>query len=122
MDKSLTAGLIMAGMMSAFMALNAARAFASPARFARYMGLPLEPSPHGFVHVYGVRTVFLALLPAILLVLRDAHGLAIVAGTAVVMPLGDAWLTWRAGAGAATVARHLVIAGFLLAAAKLLAG
>ncbi len=123
MQTHLLAGLIMSGIMAAFMALNAVRAAAAPANFARYMGLPLEPQPAGFVHVYAVRTVFLALLPAVLLLRRDTHALSVVAACAVVMPLGDAWLTWltwRAKAGTATVIRHLVIAVFLATAAWLL--
>jgi hypothetical protein len=39
---------------------------------------------------------------------------------ALLMPLGDAWLTTSAGAGAAVVGRHLVIALFLLVASHFL--
>jgi hypothetical protein len=121
MHTRLLVGLVMSGVMAAFMALNAVRAAAAPANFARYMGLPLDTAPAGFVHVYAARTVFLALLPAVLLLRRDAHALSVVAGCAVVIPVGDAWLTWRAGASAATVSRHVVIAFFLVIATLLLA-
>ncbi len=110
------AGFGMSAVMGLFMAANAVRAARQPERFAAYMGLPLAPAPAGFVHVYAVRAGFLAVLAAVLLARRDAAGLAVLAGCAVVMPLGDAWLTWRAGAPAATVARHLGIAVFLAVA------
>jgi hypothetical protein len=93
MPTRLLLGFVMSGVMAAFMALNAVRAAAGPGNFARYMGLPLETAPAGFVHVYAARTVCLALLPTVLLLRHDAHALSAVAGCAVVIPVGDAWLT-----------------------------
>ncbi|MGV2482116.1 UNVERIFIED_CONTAM: DUF4267 domain-containing protein, partial [Salmonella enterica subsp. enterica serovar Weltevreden] len=67
----------------------------------------------GLVHVYGLRALFIGLLVGTLLLLRERGVLWIVAAVAIVMPLGDAWLTSQAGAPSLTVGRHLAIAIFL---------
>ena len=103
------------------MLLNTVRALRAPAPFATYLGLPLaDPRDAGLVRVYALRALFIALTLAILLVLRDARTLGLVSLAAVVMPVGDAILTARAGAPRATVIRHIVIAVALAAAAALL--
>ncbi|MBI1250482.1 MAG: DUF4267 domain-containing protein [Alphaproteobacteria bacterium] len=109
-------GLGMAGLMALFMALNTVRALIQPEGFAGYLGAPLaDPRDIGFVHVYAFRAAFLALLAGALVMRRDIATLRIVALAALVMPLGDAWVSWRLDAPTATVARHLVIAAFLVA-------
>jgi hypothetical protein len=97
-----------------FQAVNAVRAFADPAGFADYMGLPLGPEDAvGFVHVYGLRTAFIAVMTAIFLVRRELAPLQWVALAALIMPVGDAVLTAGAGAPTATVVRHVAIAVYL---------
>jgi hypothetical protein len=112
----------MAAAGAALMFVNAARAFADAAGFAAYLGLPLaDPTDAGIVHVYALRALFIGILIAALLAFRLRRALAVVAFAAIVMPIGDALLTTRAGASTATVARHVGIAIFLLAAGTLLA-
>lgn len=114
-------GLWLAGIGGVLMAVNAARAFADPTAFAAYLGLPLVASGDaGMVHVYALRALFIALLVAALIVLRQRTALALLAVCAVVMPLGDALLASNAGAAPATVARHLAIAVFLVVTALVL--
>lgn len=103
------------------MAVNAARAFANPIAFAAYLGLPLVAmGDAAMVHIYALRALFIALLVAALIVSRQRTALALLAGCAVVMPLGDALLAGSAGATPATIARHLAIAVFLVVTALVL--
>lgn len=114
-------GVWMAGAGGLLMLVNAGRAFADPDGFARYLGLPLAAGGDaGLVHVYGLRALFIGLLVGTLLLLRERGVLWIVAAVAIVMPLGDAWLTSQAGAPSLTVGRHLAIAIFLGVTAMML--
>jgi hypothetical protein len=104
-----------------FMVVNAIRSWRSPVAFAAYLGLPLaDARDASMVRIYALRALFIALSLTALLWLRDAGALAIVALAACVMPIGDAVLTSRAAAPAATVARHVIIALALAAAGLLL--
>ena len=86
------------GAIALLRALNAARAFAAPAGFPDYMGLPLAaPQDAGFVMVYGLRAAFIALAVAALMATRNVAALAVIAAAGLVMPIGDAVLTARAG-------------------------
>ena len=108
----------LAAVIAILQAVNAVRAFAAPAGFADYLGLPLRDGQDvGFVLVYGLRAGFIALAVGALLVTRNFQALTWVAVAALVMPIGDAVLTARAGAPFATVARHVAIGVFLLATA-----
>lgn len=114
-------GLIATGLATAIVllqAVNAGRAFVTPDAFATYMGLPLGAGQEAnFVFVYGLRTAFIALAVTALLVTRNYAALVWVALAALVMPIGDAVLTARAGAPAAVVGRHVAIAVFLVVTA-----
>ncbi|MBU6373325.1 MAG: DUF4267 domain-containing protein [Alphaproteobacteria bacterium] len=111
----------LAGAIALLQGVNAVRAFAAPAGFADYMGLPLAaPQDAGFVFVYGLRAAFIALAVAALLATRNFAALTWVAAVAIVMPIGDAVLTARAGAPTAIVARHVAIAIFLCVTALVL--
>lgn len=113
--------IALAGAIALLQGVNAVRAFAAPAGFADYMGLPLAtPQDAGFVLVYGLRAAFIALAVAALLVTRNFTALTWVAVAAIVMPIGDAVLTARAGAPTAIVARHVAIAVFLCVTAVVL--
>lgn len=114
-------GLWLAGIGGTLMAVNAARAFADPIAFAAYLGLPLvDAGDAGMVHIYALRALFIALLVAALIISRQRTALALLAGCAVIMPLGDALLASGAAAVPATIARHLAIAVFLLVTAFIL--
>ena len=114
-------GVWIAAAGGVLMLINTVRALQAPAPFATYLGLPLaDPRDAGLIRVYALRALFIALTLAILLALRDARTLGLVSLAAVLMPVGDAVLTARAGAPRATVIRHVVIAVALAAAAALL--
>jgi len=116
-----TAGFWLAAAIAALQGVNAVRTVLDPQAFATYMGLPLDdPDPVGWVQVYGLRAGFIAVLTAVLLARSDFAALRWMALAALVMPLGDAWLTSSAGAGAPIVGRHLAIALFLLVASHFL--
>jgi hypothetical protein len=108
------AGAWMTAIIALFMIVNFARAFFNPVGFALYVGLPIGGEAlAGFVHLYAFRALFLGLFAGFLLWRQDAGTLKWFALIAIVMPLGDAYLTIQAGAGPSTIARHIGIALFL---------
>lgn len=112
-----TIGFWLAVAIAALQGVNALRTFTNPAGFAAYMGLPLAGAEAAaWVQVYGLRAGFIAVITTILLIRQDFAALRWTALAALVMPLGDAWLTAHAGAPNAIVSRHLGIAVFLAAA------
>lgn len=114
-------GVWMAAAAALLMFVNAARAFGDPSAFSAYLGLPItDPAQSGFVLVYALRAAFIGLAVVLLLYARERRALGLFALAAVVMPVGDAWLTAAADAPAATIGRHVAIAAFLLVAAVLL--
>ncbi len=105
-----------------YMLFNTARAFADPAAFAAYMGLPLsDPANGAFVQVYALRAAFLGVFALALLWRCDTRALALFATVAILMPVGDAILTATHGASLAIVARHAATAILLALTATLLA-
>ncbi|WP_406853785.1 DUF4267 domain-containing protein [Alsobacter sp. KACC 23698] len=97
------------------------RALAAPVRFATYLGLPLSDEGDApLVQVYGLRALFVGWVIMILLANGGMRRLGAAAFAAVVMAVGDAWLTIRAKASRATITRHLAIATALAAAGVLL--
>ena len=109
-------------LLGLFMLLNTFRAFADPAGFATYMGLPLtDPANGAFVQVYALRAAFLGLFALASLWRSDTRSLALFATVAIVMPVGDAILTASHGAPLAIVARHAATAIVLAVTATLLA-
>jgi hypothetical protein len=107
--------------MAAYMMFNAVQAWTDPQIFAVRLGLPLaSPAGDDWVRIYALRAAFIALALAALLLARQWRALSLFGLAAVAMPLGDAWLTYVAGAGAATVGRHVLIAAFVAVAAVLL--
>ncbi len=114
-------GVWIAALGGLLMASNALRSLTKPEPFATYLGLPLaNSSDAGLIRVYGLRALFIALAVGGLLFFQDVRALAILLLAAVVMPVGDALLTARAGAPRATVTRHAMIAVALFAAGVLL--
>jgi hypothetical protein len=109
-----TIGLWLATPMAALQALNAVRALADPVGFATYFGAPIGGADMlAWVQVYGLRTAFIAAVVTVLLLRRDLQALMWTAIVALVLPLGDAWLTHQSGADPSIVARHLAIAAYL---------
>jgi hypothetical protein len=109
------AGIAMTGLIALFMLVNFARVMVDAGAFARAMGLPLaDPRDTGFVAVYALRALFLGLFALLLLAQRRHDVLKWFALVAIVMPVGDVWLTLAAGAPSAIVARHAATAVFLL--------
>jgi hypothetical protein len=113
-------GFWMAALIGLAQLLSAIKAATDPLAFATQLGLPpADPSDIGFVHIYALRTSFVALLILGLLVTKNMKALTWAASAAIVMPLGDAYLTYQAGAPSATVGKHIgyvvyvsVMAGF----------
>jgi hypothetical protein len=110
------------GILIAFlMAVNTVRAFTDPVGFAAYFGIPLtDPRNTGFVYVYGIRALFLAVFAAVLLARQDWDAFKFYALAALVMPIGDALLTQSAGAPVAIVGRHVATAVYLAVTAYML--
>jgi hypothetical protein len=109
-----TIGFWLAVPMALLQAVNAVRAVIDPAGFADYLGAPLAAEADAaWVFVYATRTAFVALLVAGLLLRGQLGALSWIALAALVMPLGDAWIAYTAGAPTATVARHLGIVLYL---------
>lgn len=108
-------GFWMALTMGLFQGIAAVRAVADPVAFSNYMGLPIETAEQtGFVLVYALRTAFIACLVVAFCVRRQLEPLMWMALLAVALPVGDALLAGSSGAPAATIARHLAIAVFVL--------
>lgn len=115
-------GVALATAMAAYMIFNAVQAWASADAFAVRLGLPLASmEAEGWVRIYALRAAFIALLLAGLVLARQWRALFLFAVAALVMPLGDAWLTYNAGASGPTYVRHIVIAGVVGIMAVLLA-
>lgn len=110
-------GFWMALLMIISQLVNAIRAFLDPVAFAVYMGLPLANATDiGFVEVYGLRALFLAVFAAALIYAGQIRALSLLALFAVIMPIGDVILTVSAGAPTTTIIRHVFIGLFLLLA------
>lgn len=115
-------GIALAAAMAAYMAYNAFQAWTDPSAFAVRLGLPLQSSGSGgWVGVYALRAAFIALLLAGLTYARQWRALFLFTVAALIMPLGDAWLTYSSGAGPAVYGRHLMIAAIIALLAALLA-
>ncbi len=109
-----TIGFWCAMIMALAQATSAARAFADPMAFSIYMGLQISgPSEAGFVTVYALRTTLIAGLAFFMAITGRFRALAVIALIALILPLGDAWLSSQAGAQSSIVYRHLGIAAFL---------
>lgn len=109
-----TIGFWCAMIMVLAQATSAVRAFIDPEAFSTYMGLPVSgPNELAFVMVYALRTTLIAGLTFYLAITGHLRALAVIASIALILPIGDAWLSGHAGADPSIVARHATIAGFL---------
>lgn len=109
-----TIGFWCAMIMALAQITSAARAFTDPQAFSIYMGLPISgPSEFGFVTVYALRTTLIAALAFFMAITGRFRALSVIAFIALILPLGDAWLSSQAGAPTSIIFRHLIIAAFL---------
>lgn len=109
-----TVGFWLSVPLALLQAVNVARALSDPTGFATYYGVPISSADAAaWVQVYALRTAFVAALVATLLIRRDLRALFWTAIAALILPLGDAWLTHQAGAALSIVARHLATAGYV---------
>lgn len=110
------AGVVLAILMAGYMLFNAGAAWTDPQGFAARLGLTAaSPDAQGWVDVYALRAAFIGLLLAGLVLARQWRALFLLAVAALVMPIGDAVLTYQAGSPA--YLRHLVIAGIVAVSA-----
>ena len=113
-------GVGMAAAMAAYMLFNAFAAWTDPFGFAQRLGLPAPtPEAFGWIGVYALRAAFIGLVLAALVLARQWRALFLLATAALIMPLGDAMLTYAAGSPA--YLRHIAIAGVVGLSALLLA-
>ena len=81
------------------------------------MGLPLDSAADvAWLHVYALRALFLVGFASVLIANRQYRALSMMALLALIMPLGDFWLIWRAGGSAPALWRQALIAAVLVAA------
>lgn len=114
-------GVASAAVMAAYMMFNAIQAWTDPNAFAIRLGLPLDASAaEDWVRIYALRAAFIGLLLGGLTLARQWRALFLLSVAALIMPLGDAWLTYAAGAPSATFGRHLAIAAVIVVSALLL--
>lgn len=107
-------GFWLAVPLAALQALNVVRAIVDPTGFAAYYGAPvIGPDAVAWVQVYALRTAFVAALVSVFLVRTDLRALAWTAAAALILPLGDAWLSHQLDAAPSIVLRHLATAAYL---------
>lgn len=99
--------MLMAGALAAYLTLNVVQATVSPDAVADRWDSPSRLTASHWVRIYASRTAASAAILVILLIHRHLAELSIVIAIAVVLPVIDATLTWRAGADPAVVARTL---------------
>jgi hypothetical protein len=105
-----TPGFWLAVPLAVLQAINVGRALSDPSGFADYFGAPVSDSGAiAWVQVYALRTAFITGLVSVFLLRRDLRALFWTAAVATIMPLGDAWIAYSAGAPQDTLLRHLLI-------------
>jgi hypothetical protein len=108
-------GFWMAAVMALVQATYALQAYLDPAAFAAYRGTPITDSNDAiWVHTYGSRTLFVALVVLVLLLRRDLVTLKWAALIGLVMPISDALVAVRAEASLVVVLRHVATGIYLL--------
>jgi hypothetical protein len=90
-------------------------AYTSPVEFASYRGSHLTPGGDSeWVRIYASRTLFVAMLLGLLLLLQEVSLLKWISLLGVVMPLSDAALAYQGAAPNSIIARHLATVVYLL--------
>jgi hypothetical protein len=115
-------GFWMAAGIALLQGVYAVWAFVDPQAFASYRGSSLEGDGVVlWVHAYGSRTLFVALVVLLLLRRGDIEALKWIALFGLVMPVSDAWSALQSTAPNADVIRHILTAAYLVSTAALLA-
>lgn len=97
-------------------------AFVDPQAVASYRGGSLEgDSAVLWVHAYGSRTLFIALVVLLLLRQGDLATLKWVTLFGLVMPISDAWSAMHSANPEAGIMRHVLTAAYLLLTFAMLA-
>lgn len=115
-------GIWMAVGIALLQGFYAAWSFADPQAVASYRGGPLEgDSAALWVHAYGSRTLFIALVVLLLLRRGDLAALKWVTLFGLVMPISDAWSAMHSADPEAGIVRHVLTAAYLLLTFAMLA-
>ncbi len=112
---------VMVGLMAILQAVYGVYAYLDPAAFSELRGTHLfSAGDSDWVGIYASRTLFVALIIALLLIRKEFNLLMWAALFGTVMPITDAWLAHLAGAESAVVYKHLATIVYLLATSFLL--
>jgi hypothetical protein len=115
-------GIAMAVGIALLQGFYAGWSFADPQAVASYRGGPLAgESAALWVHAYGSRTLFIALVVLLLLRRGDLATLKWVTLFGLVMPISDAWSAVHSADHEAGIVRHALTAAYLLLTFALLA-
>jgi len=108
-------GLSLVLLMALLQAFYAGWAFLDPLGLARFRGTPdIDAADVAWLHAYGSRTLFIALVVALLWIKKDTANLKWVALLGLFMPLSDGLSALRADLPAAYLYRQIGIALYLL--------
>jgi len=115
-------GIWMAVGIAVLQGFYAAWAFVDPQAAASYRGGSLEgDSATLWVHAYGSRTLFIALVVLLLLRRGDLATLKWVTLFGLIMPISDAWSAMQSADPEAGIVRHVLTAAYLLLTFAMLA-
>jgi Domain of unknown function (DUF4267) len=115
-------GILMAVGIALLQGFYAVWAFVDPQAVASYRGGSLaEDSAALWVHAYGSRTLFIALVVLLLLRRGDLETLKWVTLFGLVMPISDAWSATHSANPEAGIVRHVLTAAYLLLTFAMLA-
>jgi len=112
---------ILVFLMIAIQAFYGVYAFISPAEFSELRGTRLfSEDDTDWVLIYASRTLFVALIIAYLLYVKNYSALVFAALAGVVMPVTDAALAYEAGAPTKIVLKHIATSAYLVITAIVL--
>ncbi len=114
-------GITMVLLMALIQAVYAVYAYLDPQAFSLLRGTELFVSGDAdWVQIYASRTLFVALIVGVLLLLREYKILIWASLFGTVMPITDAWLAYQAGAENVVVYKHIATLIYLLATSVVL--
>lgn len=114
-------GATLVFLMVALQAFYAIYAFVNPPAFALLRGTDLlAVGDSAWVQIYASRTLFIALIIACLLILKNYRVLMYAALFGVVMPLTDGILAYMSEAPSQVVIKHLITVLYLMITALVL--
>jgi hypothetical protein len=115
-----SAGFWLVIVLIAYLMFSFVRSLVGPESLSTSFGLTRTDGASAYVQVYGIRTFFLGLYGAVLLVRRDIQALTLFVLVAVMIPLGDAVLLVVNNGSASAIAKNVAIAIVLVVAWRLL--